>query len=136
MGYDVGAAGAFGLLLSDYADKLGDLYQKFLDGHEALVEELSDDEDYEECELDDEVQEWAEAFVPRFVKAFAKLGIVVPEGVRLHPTGDEDERPGRTETDADDWVLGFGMLKKPWTYPKMHKSFRQAADWHTWVWGG
>ena len=181
MGYDVFANGAFGLVLSEHASALGDVYSEFFraagqalagenlklieraiecvmarnDGnrlaaeveveamdHAGLLDAIPEDErdDYAEDEYGDNtgkrLDKVAEAFMPRFVAAFAKVGIVVPDGATILYTGDEDDRPGSGAVDADEYVIGFGLFKRPETYPKLDSSFTAVSEWHTWVTGG
>ncbi len=124
MSYNLFACGAFGILLSDYAKELKDLYTEFLEE----VEEHRDDP-----EARDDV---ARRYSPRFIEAFRALGIHVPEGAELHYTDEEEDRPGSTETPGNDWVLGFGLFTNPWDWPPMDESFREVARFEQWVVGG
>jgi hypothetical protein len=132
MGYDVTAQGAFGLLLSNHAQELSTLQEEF----KAAVSEAEKRAE-EAMDSTEEAREVvADEWVDRFVEAFRQAGINVPEEANLFYTGSEDERPGRTDAPAEEWVLGFGMLTMPWDWPEMDASFRKAAFWHTWVVGG
>ena len=76
-------------------------------------------------------------FTKRFVAAFAeKYSINVPSCIHLLWTGSEDDRPARCGTPSEEWVLGWGLLTKPWDYPEMDTSFRAHASFHEWVWMG
>ena len=50
---------------------------------------------------------------------------------RLHWTGDEDDRPGRCNIEADVFVLGYGLLALPET--PVPPDFIPLAEWFTWV---
>ena len=130
MGYDVGACGAYGILISGYEDKLGKLYVEFTDA--AAVAMVKREEDG----FDDVIDFLADLYSNRFISAFIKIGIKVPAAARLQWTGTDEERPGRCETPPNDWVLGFGTFTNPNLYPKMDKSFIKESQWWTWVWGG
>jgi hypothetical protein len=132
MGVDAGAAGAFGLYLPQF-DQLEDLY-KNLQGYVKLVRDSESEEapDSEPHHLDQ-----IPTYRDRFVEAFAeKYKIIVPPGAYLLWTGNEDDRPARCDTPSEQWVLGWGLLTKPWDYPEMDASFRKHASFHEWVWMG
>lgn len=135
MGYDVGCAGAFGLLLSQHAEKLGKVYSELLSEIKALRQRCAGNPDLDGHETD-EIEKLAEQHGPSIIERFRQMGIDIPGGASLHHTGDWDDRPGRTLTPAEDFVLGYGLYTRPWDYPPMSESFRQVAEWHTWVWGG
>jgi hypothetical protein len=131
MSYDVGAGGAFGLLLSEYKEHLGQTYDAFLEQAQAYDDGYVDDE-----ATSPDFEGVSDRHIEPMRQAFYVIGIVVPESAYFIQTGTEDERPGRTVTPPDDFVLGFGLYTMPWDFPAMHESFQKAADWHTWVWGG
>jgi hypothetical protein len=63
-----------------------------------------------------------------------------PRAVLIY-TGDEDERPGRCSTAADDWILGvglYGVIDPDATPPakELPLAFVRISDWHTWVEAG
>lgn len=127
------AWGVFGLLLTDYTDRLPEsLMRKFTKAMAAAEEPPPDASEHE----DDQIQADCDEFIGQFVEAFKKAGIEVPEGARLYDTGSDDDRFGQCETPADEWILGFGMLQDPWTWPAMAESFRKEARFHTWCTGG
>lgn len=137
MGADAGASGAFGLLLSEYAGKLGDAYEEFRAAMDTVAAGSGSEDDEDPtggADLDERLEVAARRWAEKLVQRFAELKITVPTGARLLYTGNEDDRPARTATDPDDWVLGFGLYLSPWKYPPMAGSFRKAARWHTWVW--
>jgi hypothetical protein len=88
-----------------------------------------------------ETNGFEEEWVPKIVDAFKAHGINVPFGAHFVYTGDEDDRPARCETQADDFVLGWG-LSSPWHWHESigveswDETFRKVADIHTWVWMG
>lgn len=130
MGYDVGAAGAFGILLSgSESEKLAETVRMLFD----RAVEMREEDDFDIEQFEDRVHD---EFIVQLLRDYNDAGIVIPVGARLIYTGSEDDRPGRTDTPADQWILGFGMLTNPWHWPEMHESFRKAASFHTWVWGG
>lgn len=145
MGYDVGCAGAFGLLVSDHhaLEEILDTLAQKIDAYGETIDEDEDfvlDEQGNRIEDSEDYEMYRDRVADRAVSdmrtALYVDGIVVPNGVGMYYSGTEDERPGRTDTQAEQWVLGFGLFTAPWDYPPMHESFRRAADWHTWVWGG
>lgn len=119
MSYSVGAAGAFGILLT--SEEFQDIVEKMREAHQSA--EMSGEEEPNEA-------------IQKFLKPVIELlnGVIVPAGAELHYTGDDDERPGGCATDADEFVLGFGLYTMPWQYGEIHESFRTRACWHTWVW--
>lgn len=132
MGMDAGACGAFGLYLPQF-EQLGDLYKEFQD----YVEVVRDGETDEDALSDPIEFDRIPEFTGRFVAAFAeKYSINVPSGAYLIWTGSEDDRPARCDTPSDEWVLGWGLLTRPWEYPEMDASFRDHAAFHEWVWMG
>lgn len=128
MSVDYGAAGAYGILLSSHQDK-------FPGAYEALLKEAARIEPGERSasELDEAV---ISKCLDGIVAGFRSAGIICPEGCFLVHTGEADERPGRTATGPDDWVIGFGIFTEPWAWPEIHTSFRELATFHTWVWAG
>jgi hypothetical protein len=72
----------------------------------------------------------------KFVAEFAALGAVVPTDVDLSYTGSDDDQPAQCQTAADQYILGYGIFKDPWTYPELDVTFRALAQHHTWVWMG
>jgi hypothetical protein len=145
MGTDAGAAGAFGLLLSNYP-AVADVYEEWkqyiltLESPNLFSDEDEDDEPKEGLDsddLDDPIKNpRLNEFVGKFKEAFAKHNILVPRTATLLYTDTEDARPACCATPSEDWVLGFGLFTLPWNYPVMHKSFRNLAGFHTWVWMG
>jgi hypothetical protein len=132
MGVDAGAAGAFGLYLPQF-NQLQDLYEELQD----YVKQVRDgeSEDHRNGDPSDfgEISTYRDRFTVAFVE---RCGIQVPAGVSLIWTGSENERPARCSTPAEQWVLGWGLLTRPWEYPEMHASFREHAAFHEWVWMG
>jgi hypothetical protein len=132
MGMDAGAAGVFGLYLPQF-DQLGDLYTE-LQSYVKLVRNGESDEDPDgEPDAFDRISEYRERLAAAFAEHYK---INVPRSARLLWTGSEDDRPARCDTPAEQWVLGWGLLTKPWDYPEMDASFRQYAALHEWVWMG
>jgi hypothetical protein len=153
MGIDAGPCGVFGIYLPKYVGKSGyagfkDLYYKILRYGNNLADiGLGDEEDEDALEFGITNEEyylgddaWEAKVNKKFleeVKAyFKKNGIVLPEGVRLHWTGGENDRPARCSTPYEEWCLGHGMLMDPWDWPEMHESYRKVAEFHEWVWMG
>lgn len=135
MSTSCGAAGAFGILLSNVTGIEG-VFKKFK--AELLALEAGGDD--VEILIRDESEEMKKVLT-KYQHLFTKRlhtvhGIIVPPTATLHYTGIEDDRPADGGTPAEEWVLGFGIFMKPWKYPKMLKSFRAEADYHTWVWVG
>ena len=56
-----------------------------------------------------------------------------PDDADLFYTDSEDDRPGRCDTEAEIWLLGYGLAAFPRDVPD---AFRAKADWHTWVTAG
>jgi hypothetical protein len=87
-----------------------------------------------------ETNGFEDEWVPKIVAAFKAHGINVPEGCNLYHTGSDTDRPAACETEADDFVLGWGMIISPWHWHESlgvqnwDETFRKAADIHTWVW--
>lgn len=133
MSTSVGASGAFGLLVHDY-EELDPLVKEFVAELEALQE--NDEDDDGNGFNGDKYAPVTRKYTKKFVKEFAKLGIVCPPRIDLHWTADEDSRPGVTQVDADCWILGYGIFMKPWKWPPMDKSFKKAAKFYNWVWAG
>ena len=135
MGYDVSVCAAFSVMLSEHASKLGGVYEEFI---KKLGEPMTDKtEEAQEVWGDEKRERVAEEYTPKFIEAFKRIGILVPEPeTMLFYTGTDDERPGRTDTDSEEWILGFGLLTQPWNYPHIHNSFKKVAQWYTWVIGG
>jgi len=130
MGYDVSACAVFGILIDEeVAERLGQPWEDFL----AATAQSHDFHDSDDFIYPDEA---AEPFTAGIIKALDSMGIVVPEESHLFHTGTQDERPGRTETDANQWIIGIGLLDKPWQFPRCYASFQDLARWHTWVVGG
>lgn len=124
-----GANGAFGILLSDVkGPALGAIRKKL---------ERIEEKYLEDVEADSPASMPA---VRRLLKplrdALSAVGIVVPDGARLLWTGSDDDRPASCDTDAEQWILGFGLFTRPDKYPPMSQSFIKASRWHTWVWMG
>ncbi len=55
-----------------------------------------------------------------------------PQDCRLFWTGDEDDRPGRCQTETEIWIYGLGLPAMP-VDEKISTRFRDEAEWHTWV---
>lgn len=135
MGQDCGTVGVFGLLLSEY-DFLQPLLAEMRDFIEKKQDELG--------VMSDEIIEtngFHEEWVPKIIDAFKANGIIVPPTCLIHPTGRDDDRPARCETQGDDFVLGWGMLTPPWEWSGLgvetwDKNFCKVANYHTWVWQG
>lgn len=143
MSQDAGAAGAFGLLLSEYP-AVADVYEEWkqylltIKALESFEEDDEPKEGLDSNDLDDSTKNpRLNEFAGLFKEAFAKHNILVPEAATLLYTDTEDTRPARCATPSEDWILGFGLFTKPWDYPiEMHESFRNLAEFHTWVWMG
>ncbi len=132
MGMDAGAAGAFGLYLPQF-DLLAALYKEL----QTYVERVRTGETDEDPDGEPGDFERVPEFRDRFVNAFLEMyGISVPPDAHLLWTGSEDDRPARCDTPSGEWVLGWGLLTKPWDYPAMDASFREHAALHEWVWMG
>jgi hypothetical protein len=132
MSSDAGAAGAFGLYLPEY-EQLEHPYKEL----QAYVKRVRDGETEEDPDTEPQELEQIPTYRDRLVAAFAeKYKIIVPAGAHLIWTGNEDDRPARCATSAEEWVLGWGLWTKPWDYPEMDASFRRRADFHDWVWMG
>ena len=129
LGTDAGICGVFGIVPRAYP-AVAPLYTELVETLNRLCDETTGHPD------EMENHESVVAFVPRFCAAFAEIGIVLPEGVALLWSGSSDDRPARCETPAEEFLLGFGILTKPWEYPPMDESFRKEAQFHTWVWMG
>lgn len=156
MGMDMGCAGALGINLSVpvYAKirkHLIKVYEEFLvhlhGEHDRYLRILHGDIEVSQEEFDamealsdlteeERQMKWAEPFKDRFIEALAKAGIIFPKQAKLLWTGDEDDRPARCDTPAGDWILGFGLFTFPWEYPELDPSFKETANFHTWVWAG
>ena len=132
MGMDAGAAGAFGLYLPQF-DLLDVLYKELQDYVRQDRDGESDDDPYREADELERIPEFRDRFVAALLETYK---ISVPAGAELIWTGIEDDRPARCDTPSDEWVLGWGMLTKPWNYPEMDASFREHAEFHHWVWMG
>jgi hypothetical protein len=124
MSQGIGACGAFGLVLSEHRNLLGETYKNFL----LELEDNPNDEDG--LFLDGEI---CCKYTDAFIEIFYVNGIVIPWSAAIYYTGTEEERPAQTYTPADDFVLGFGMYHLPWQYPSMDESFMLTSKWHTWV---
>lgn len=132
MGMDAGACGAFGLYLPQF-EQVADLYKELRE----YVQAVNLDETDEDSLCDPDEFERIPEFTDRFVTAFAeRCSIHVPPGAYLIWTGNEHDRPARCDTPSEEWVLGWGLLTKPWDYPEMDASFREHAAFHEWVWMG
>jgi len=86
--------------------------------------------------VDEHEDEINKEFFDRTVSVLQRCGIVVPEEACIIHTGSDDDRPCRCETWADQWGIGFGILMNPWEWPELHESFKEAGEFHTWVWMG
>lgn len=132
MGMDAGACGAFGLYLPQF-EQLSDVYKEL----QEYVDEVRSGETADDPRRDPDEFDRIPEFTNRFVAAFAeKYSINVPSGAFLPWTGSEDDRPARCDTPSEEWVLGWGLLTRPWDYPEMDASFREHAAFHEWVWMG
>lgn len=56
-----------------------------------------------------------------------------PENSVLMHTGYDDDRPGRCQTDAEEFILGFGVYDFPDIEIQMSDHYRSQAEWHSWV---
>jgi len=151
MGTNYGACGAFGLLLSDYQEQLGDLLTKMEEDYQSVynvVNNLNEDDEESRAIIkqypdldgggDDDIsavmsKRWLEKITTLLRD---KLQIVVPEAAELWRTVSDENSPGRQETPCDEWVLGLGVYVKPRDWPAMDDSFYNRAEFHTWVWAG
>ena len=150
MGTNYGACGAFGLLLSDYKEELGDLLTQmeedygnihdiaygFDEGGEihAIIKQYPELVGGGDDAINEVVwQRWMGKIIPRLRD---KLQIVIPEGAELWRSVGEENSPGRQETPDDSWILGFGVYVKPRDWPAMDDTFYREAKFHTWVWAG
>jgi hypothetical protein len=132
MSTDAGAAGAYGILLSTVEDiPAVAVICKQLE-EIAKREDKDGDREFNEPDAVPEVT----AQLGPLIQAFAEAGVIVPTGASLIWTGSEDERPARCETEAEAFVLGFGLMTRPDQYPPMPKEFLERSEWHTWVWMG
>jgi hypothetical protein len=131
MSMDAGAAGMYGILLSEVKDPaIAQIYKEFTDALAPYLEEGPSG-------LDDITAEpLYPEFRARFVKAFEVTGITVPEEAWLGYTGSGDDRPARCATPPDVWVLGLGIFTRPDQWPTLDESFIKASEMHTWVWVG
>ena len=137
MSQDCGASGAFGLLLSEYQDRrgpVGELVRAFVAAAYPVAQLHEEDPADADGDVARARRRLTQRFMPRFRRVFAAAGIPLPRGACFCYTDGDDSRPGRTETPAGDWVLGFGLFRAPWTWPEMAPGFRRHARWHTWVW--
>jgi hypothetical protein len=57
-----------------------------------------------------------------------KEKVGAPPYAHFYWTGSEDERPGRCDTDAGLWVVGFSLFCFPSNVERW-----DGADWHSWV---
>ena len=142
MGFDVGAGGAFGIELPAYEQELGDVYKNLLKAEDAWSTYGLDPEDVDngaentDDEKDDILDQIYVEHAPKLIEKFKELGIVVPPNAHILKSASDDESPGRQATEEDTLILGFGAFTKPWDWPDMDETFRNVADFHTWVWGG
>ena len=132
MGVDAGAAGAFGLYLPQFKH-LQDVYKELQDYVKQVRDAESEDHPRRDPEDFSEISTYRDRLIAALV---ARYGIQVPPGAHLIWTGSEDERPARCTTPAEQWVLGWGLLTRPWEYPNLDASFRNHAGFHDWVWMG
>jgi hypothetical protein len=132
MGYDVGVCGMYGILLS--ADNIGPLHAELV-AKSNDYESLIDDETYD-SEEEVKRRKIAPEFQDRVIAALKERGVKVPAGAYLDWSGSNDDRPGRAATDPDEWIIGLGMLTRPWQWPAIPRAFRKLAEFHTWCWGG
>jgi len=132
MGFEVGCSGGFGILIYQEDNAaICKLYAKF-----KLAFEEAKEKDYGKINGYELIELFKRQWIKRFIAAFAKTGVVIPEGAQLIYTEDDDSRPGRTATPSYEWIIGFGLFMSPFDYPQADESFKKKADWHTWVWGG
>ncbi len=96
--------------------------------------ELDDDFDEDaEPAYEDRVEAVLERDFPDFHKTLRER-LHGTEGVtELHWTGEEDDRPGRCETGAGEWLYGVGMFLFGHQQPDLTPEFRKLSEWHTWV---
>ncbi len=136
MSFDVGAAGAYGILLFERGDvkALYDEFKSYVASRKP--KETDPDGDDDDDDWNPDTLKRVPEFAARFRKEFKALGIEVPETATLIWTDTEDARPGRVITPADQFVLGFGLFTPPSDYPALDPSYVAQSKWHTWVWGG
>lgn len=125
-----GAAAVYGICLSEYRE-VKDLLDELLN-YASMGDSYGRwfNKDYFVPEDDPIVQ----MFLPRFVKAFSKIGIVIPPEAELSWTGREVERVAEGGAPCKEFLIGFGLGTLPHDYPRMHRSFTAKARWHTWAW--
>lgn len=129
MGIDCGVAGVYGILLEGKKSAASILGAEAVKELLALLETAGDDAGYMD-EAD------TSAADEKMRAELLRVGIVAPEGCHFSYTGSWDERPGRTDTPAESWVYGIGLLTDPWAWPVIDETFRKAAAWWTWAWAG
>ena len=130
MSTSAGACGAFGILLRPVELPAVVAIREEI---EKIAAEYDDEEmQYNSPEEYPEIK----AFLEPLKLALREGGINVPDGADLMWTGSEDDRPSRCDTQAEQWVLGFGLFTRPDQFPAMDATFLDASEWHTWVWLG
>jgi hypothetical protein len=132
------ANGVYGILLDDIPE-LEEMRKAIEAEFAALREGNCDNESLDVNDMVDGIDEDKatdeinKKWLPRLTKELHLLKIDAPDGAQMLYTGNEDERPGRCDVDADCWVLGFGMLMNPWSWPAIPKNFREHAEFYLWV---
>ena len=139
MGNCVFANGAFGWRVGESAKnaslgglRMNNLAQEFRVAMEKAAKDLGTDDSEE---LSEHLHAAAKPWVKTFAETMKIVGVKVPVGSELIWTGTEDARIGEDATEADEWILGRGLLLPPWKHPPVHTSFRRIAEWHLWVTG-
>ena len=130
MSTSCGACGAFGILLSGIdVPAVAEIRTQM---NEIVANYNDEDMEYNSPEEYPEII----ALLDPLKQVFLENGITVPEGASIMWTGSEDDRPSRCDTQAEQWVLGFGLFTRPDQFPAMDATFLDASEWHTWVWLG
>lgn len=137
MGFDTAANAVYGVQVPE--EWTFRLQQMLLDTAESLHKKDNPDswKDFEPMSWAEYLREDEERFMRTLrrnqkgeVEALvAWLG--APPDAQLFWTGDEDDRPGRCETEANSWLVGYGLLSFPRDVPKA----KWKPEWHTWVEG-
>jgi hypothetical protein len=130
-----GAAAIYGIRLSEHPE-VKDLLDKLM-AYVAIVskEDNGDWFDWKRGYHDATEDQNVQVFLPQFVKAFAKIGILIPPEAELCWTGREASRVAKAGgTPCNEFLIGFGLHTFPSDYPRVHRSFAAKARWHTWAW--
>lgn len=141
MGYDVGGHFVYGVILDTKNKKHKLLLKEFRKELERLERVRTDQESPEldtETDLNDAeaIEKALNASKTRQPKAWEwlKSNYSVPEA-DLFYTGNEDDRPGRCNVDADEVIFGIGVMQFPLRHD-VSEAFRKDAQWYDWVEGG